>query len=459
MELGAPLLGQQYVASALLASGCDVRIVDGCARNLAYRAADVLAIASEWQPDIIGVALFTRWVYHAYELAEQLSGHAQWLIAGGPHVRACPTEPLAHGFNAVLVGEVERSVAQFVKFADGRCDAAHVPGLILRDKQGKLHFGSPSKTIEDLDALPLPLLAQDLFDSRWYDTGSKTVIPGGVLTSRGCPSRCTFCANYVTGRRFRHRSAESVIDELETLHRRYDLSFFPFWDDAFTVNTQRVLELCRCFEKKLSFPIQWHAITRASHVRPDLLRAMKRSGCASINFGVESGDDGVLRAIRKGVTTAQVEQALEWAKTEEMITVCNFMMGFPQETTREIENTRRFMERIAPYVDAFSTLGVVVPFPGTPIYADFHLQYGFTNWWLKPEYARYPAAREACGAEYHNREYIEDANLDLDFFHCSCEHQALMRECLRFKAEHNTRMLRAPGDSFAQPGIAAATSS
>jgi len=440
VQLGSPLLGQQYVVAALRAHGCDVRVVDASARHCRPSTPEILRIADDFQPDVIGMALFTRWVYHAYDLARHLRGKAQWLVAGGAHATSCPTEPLAHGFDAVLTGEAEQSIVQFAEFVAGQRAAGTIPGLLLRDEHGRTQFGPPAQFIEDLDALASPLLAQELYGTHWYSHAGKATIPGGMLTSRGCPARCTFCANYVTGRRFRHRSTAGVLEEMETMHRLYGISFFPFWDDALTANVQRLLQMLRAFESELSFPVSWFAITRATHARPDILRAMKRAGCVAINFGVESGDDDILRAIKKGVTTAQVVTALENAKAEGFVTACNFMLGFPQETPNEIANTLRFMQQIAPLVDSFSTLGVVVPFPGTPLYDDFHFQYGFTNWWLQEAYSRWEEPADP-DTDYYRRQYIDDANLELDFFRYGDEHRALISECLRFKAEHNLRRM------------------
>jgi radical SAM superfamily enzyme YgiQ (UPF0313 family) len=164
---------------------------------------------------------------------------------------------------------------------------------------------------------------------------------------------------------------------------------------------------------------------------------MRRAGLIHVNFGVESGDDEILRAIKKGLRTDQVVRALEWAKEEGLATACNFMLGFPQETPVELERTLRFMERIAPLVDAFSTMGVVVPFPGTPIYENYHMAHGFTNWWLRADYSRYSPSPPADDSERYYRYYIDDANLELDFFNYDDDTRQWIRECLRFKAEHN----------------------
>jgi len=99
------------------------------------------------------------------------------------------------------------------------------------------------------------------------------------------------------------------------------------------------------------------------------------------------------------------------------------------------------MERIAPLVDAFSTMGVVVPFPGTPIYEDYHFQYRFTDWWLRPGYSHYAAPPPVDDVDRYYRYYIDDTNLELDFFRYSGDTRSMIRECLRYKAEHNLERL------------------
>ncbi len=445
-QLGAPLLGQQYVAAALLKRGCEVRILDAAARYRRLGTAEIVSAVDEFRPDVVAFGLFSRWVRQAYQAAGELRGRVRWLIAGGAHCTARPREALDHGFDLALAGEAERSVARFVDFLENRCELASIPGAHFH-----LGAGPKAEFIEDLNALALPLEAQPLYDSRWYDPSGCTVTPGGIVTSRGCPAKCTFCANYVTGRRFRHRAAASVVAELNAFHALTGASFFPFWDDALTAYPPRLFELCRAFQAGIRFPIGWSAITRASSVTPDLLDAMKAAGCVAVNFGVESGDDGILRAIRKGVSTAQVVRALEWAKDRGLLTACNFMLGFPEETARTLENTRVFMELIAPLTDSFSTLGVVVPFPGTPLYDDYHEHYGFTDWWLQKRYGHYLPFPPMDDFDRFHRHYIDDANLELDFFRYSGDVRAIIRECLRYKGEHNLRRMGLSGGAACQP--------
>jgi SAM-dependent methyltransferase len=177
---------------------------------------------------------------------------------------------------------------------------------------------------------------------------------------------------------------------------------------------------------------------------------MKNAGLAHLTFGVESGDDRILRVIRKGTTTSQVVRALEWSKEEGLSTACSFMLGFPEDTPASLERTARFMERIAPLVDSFGTLGVVIPFPGTPLYEANHSRYGFTDWWLREEYSRYTAFPPVTDVERFHRHYIDDANLELDFFRYGSGTRDLIRACLKIKGEHNLRKIGLFRDSAIQ---------
>ncbi len=438
-QLGSPLLGLQYVAASLLARGCEVRVIDAAARHFPHDSEWIAKQAESFAPGIIGVSLFTRWVWHAYGLVERLRGGPWLLVAGGAHTTVRPEETLNHGFDVALAGEAEHGLTRVADWLAGKDDVASIPGAVFRRPDGGIGYGPPSQAVDDLDALAPPYLAQSLFDPHWYDPAGGETAPGGILTSRGCPARCTFCSNAVTGRSFRYRSAENVTQEINAWHERCGLSYFPCWDDALTAKTARLTQLCEAIERDVQFPFAFGAITRANMVTRELLKTMRRAGLIHVNFGVESGDDEILRAIKKGLRTDQVVRALEWAKEEGLVTACNFMLGFPQETPVELERTLRFMERIAPLVDAFSTMGVLVPFPGTPLYDDYHLPHGFTDWWLRPEYSRYAPPPPTEDTERFYRYYIDDANLELDFFHYDDETRPWIRECLRFKAEHNLK--------------------
>ena len=449
-RLGAPLLGLQYLAASLLESGAEVRVIDAAARN-GPDAARIVEEAESFRPGLIGIGLFTRWIWHAYGLLEPLAGGPWTLVAGGAHATVRAEETICRGFDVAIRGEAEHAIVRLVAALEGRDRIQDIPGIVFRDRSGDIAYGPPPRLIDDLDVLPEPHLAQPLFDPSWYDARGLTITPGGILTSRGCPARCTFCANYVTGRQFRYRRADAVVREIRAWHDGWGTTFFPFWDDAFSVNPRRLGELCAAFERDLDFPFSFGAITRANLVNPEVLGVMQRAGLVHVNFGVESGDDAILAAIKKGIRTDHVVRALTWAKDLGLSTACNFMLGFPQETEVELERTLRFMERIAPLTDTFSTLGVVVPFPGTPIYDDFHAQYGFTDWWLREAYGVYTPPPPIDDRVAFYRYYTDDANLELDFFRYSPGMRDLIRECLRFKAEHNLKAMGLLPDPVFRP--------
>ncbi len=453
-RLGAPLLGFQYVAAALRRAGHELRVIDAAARYFPHDAGWIATQVRDFQPRFVGLALFTRWVWHAYGLLPALRETGALLVAGGAHTTVCPEETLAQGFDVALTGEAEHAVVALARALDEGTPLTAVPGAWVRTDDGRLQQGPPGGFIEDLDQLAPPLLAQDLFDPHWYDASGRAPVPGGVLTSRGCPARCTFCANVVTGRGFRMHGTQRVVDELNALHAHSGLHYVPFWDDALTAKIPRLVELCTALRHGLHFPLQFGAITRASLVTPELLRTMKAAGLVHINFGVESGDDEILRVIKKGLRTDHVLRALEWAKAEGLQTACNFMLGFPEDTPATLERTRRFMERIAPLVDSFSTLGVVVPFPGTALYDAHHERCGFTRWWLRADCSHHAEPPPMDDLRAFHRHYIDDANLELDFFHYDAATRDMISACLRYKGEHNLRamgLLPGPAPTAAAP--------
>jgi len=440
-RIGTPLLGLQYLASALLLAGCDVKVIDAAARCFDKEHAWIIAEADAFDPQVVGFSLWTSWVTEAYQLAQLMKGRYPLLVAGGPHATACPDETLLQGFDVAVIGEGEQTLVRLAAFMRGSEPLEDVPGIRYRAADGSIRHGPDGSPISDLDTLPFPLQSQHLFNPRWYSDSDTEILPGGIITSRGCPSSCIFCANYVTGRAVRFRSAASVVIELNAAHRRSGMTFFPFWDDALTADSGRISELCTAFRNDLEFPLLWSASSKVTMVQPDMLCMLKEAGLSAIIFGAESGDDDILSAVGKGITTAGVVKALEWAKAAGLMTVCNFMLGFPQDTPESLRRTLAFMERIAPLVDSFSAMGVVVPLPGTPLYNRFHEQYGFSDWWLRKYNPGFISPPPIEDFEKFADYYCGDANLERNFFCYSDESRRLIMECLRFKGEHNLKYM------------------
>jgi len=433
-RMGSPYLGQQYVAASLLAAGHEVRVLDLAAMLWTGTDADAVAEVERFGPDMVGMTLFTYNALRGYTLAQALRGKTRMLVAGGPHPTVCPDEPLEYGFDVSVSGEGEWVVRQLMEVLEGKRSVEEVEGARTAAVRGR-----PRATIEDLDALPFPLLSYPSFDRRLYSPDAH-IVPGGLMTSRGCPARCTFCANYVTGRDYRWRSAQDVVAEMVQLRELYDVRHFPFWDDAFTARRPRLNELCDAILAEPSLAgITWTCITPGNMVQPRDLARMREAGCVAVNFGIESGDYNILKVIQKGQRPEQVEAAVAAARAEGMTTIVNFMFGFPEEGVEELKNTMGLMESLSPYTDFFNNRGVLVPFPGTTIYDRWHAHYGFTRWWLDPAKVPDEPNLHVLDPKVVATSLEVDPTLELDFFRYSDPVRRAIGDCVRFKAQHNVR--------------------
>lgn len=425
-----PLLAFCHLAASLRAAGHEVAIYDACAtstvKDLDYIAQRVAAFA----PTLIGLHLKTLSVQAGYAAAARLAALAP-LCGGGPHATICPDEVLEAGFAYAVRGEGEETLVELADALDGRRELSSVRSLTYRAGQQPVH--NPSRGfLLDLDALAPPLSALDLFDPSWY--GRKELLPpAGMLSSRGCPAACTFCANNVTGRRFRYRSAASVIAELEDCRSRFGQIAFSFFDDSFAVGRRRMEELCGALER--AGGLHWTCTAHPAHLDRQTLERMQRAGCGGIDIGMESADPEMLLRIGKGVTVERVVDVLRDCRALGLHVIVNLMFGWPDETERELEATMEFMEAAAPLAGGFNARGVVVPYPGTELYDKHHARFGFTEWWRREpplEYAPFPAE---WSYEEVVRAYASDPALGRNFFRLEDRKLALIEHALLRKAE------------------------
>jgi len=233
-------------------------------------------------------------------------------------------------------------------------------GTTCRKKE-KIIKNDDRPYIENLDDLPFP--AHHLWPLERLTKHGIIIFP--IISSRGCVYWCDFCTTVrMFGRRYRMRTPKNVVDELEYLKKRFGANRFTFYDDAFTVDQDRVLAICREIKNR-KLKIEWDCETRVDMVTKELLVEMKHAGCASIWFGVESGSQKVLDAMRKGISPSQIVKAFKWAKEAGLITVAGVVLGFPGETKETIEETTKFIEKLNPNDVGYY---IATPYPGTPLY-------------------------------------------------------------------------------------------
>jgi radical SAM superfamily enzyme YgiQ (UPF0313 family) len=161
------------------------------------------------------------------------------------------------------------------------------------------------------------------------------------------------------------RSPKNVVDELEVLYKTYGVKKFTFCDDAFTVDQPRTEALCNEILQR-GLKIEWNCGTRVDMLTQDLLAKMKEAGCVSVWFGVESGTQQVLDAMKKGISPELTMKVLGWVREAGLMPVPNVILGFPGETKESAWKTIKFVEKVAP--DAVGFYNVATPFPGTPMY-------------------------------------------------------------------------------------------
>ena len=440
---GTPLLSQMYIASSLLNNGHEVRIIDLNAKYYKYNFKKIISEIKTYQPNVICFGLYTSTARFVYDFVLQLKSTGNFddslFIAGGPHATTLPEEPLIHNFDIVVRGEGEYAIGDVMDYIKENKNLKRIKGISYKDSNGIPHHNSPRPLIQDLDSIPLAIDAIPLIESSWYfKNGKMQDLPAGLITSRGCPAKCIFCANLVTGRKFRFRSIENVLDELKFYILNYGTTFFSFWDDTFTSNTNRTFNLCKeliRLNKAHGIKIQWLCNTRADKLSQKLVKEMVSAGCVSITFGIESGSPETLTRIRKGINLKQVVRSLKWCKAEGVRTQVNFMLGFPWEREKHLQETLEFMIKINELVDAYSARGVVIPYAGTELYEKYKDQYCFDSWWLEKKSDLIDKSNDLKDI------YLNDPVLDLDFFKYSPDVKRMIQKCLEYKGEQTISKL------------------
>jgi len=374
-------LGIFYLAAFMREKGWEVAIIDGEAEAITPET--IIARIAEIKPDFIGISTTTVAFHRALETATLTKEKYPSIpiIQGGPHVSSNPEHAMAYKeFDFGVIGEGEQTLYELVQTFFKKQSPHSILGLTYRNDEQKLVINNPRPYINNLDALPFP--AFDLIDDiEVYapppsNYKSKPVV--NIITSRGCPGGCTFCDKNVFGNRFRSRSAENIVREIEYLWERYRVKELAFVDDSFLVSKKRVYELFELLDQK-GLHFYWTCMARINDVNEKFLRFLKEHGCWHISFGIESGDEGVLRQINKHVSLDRVKEVIRTCRKLKIKTKGFFMIGHPTETQETIDKTIAFACSL-PLDDMVTTINT--PIPGSPQYREAN-QFGTldqTDW-------------------------------------------------------------------------------
>jgi anaerobic magnesium-protoporphyrin IX monomethyl ester cyclase len=315
---------------------------------------------------IVGIYSMFSMKHPAINMAKLLRNNCEMLVAGGPLPTLCP-EDFLEDFDVVAVGEGERTMLELVRAVENHRSWSTVNGIVFKDQKDddpEVVYTPPRGFIQDLDSLPFP--ARDQFDHQSYKNhyfkkfGYTTT---SVITSRGCPFKCDFCSRAVFGNKFRTRSAENVVDEMETVQAQgYDRVWFS--DDCFTLNRKRLLSICTEIIRR-GLKMDWECLSRVDTIDKETALRMKQAGCVRVFFGLESGNDAVLALMKKQASAGQARKAVLATKSVGIQVGAFFIVGYPGETDKTLLDTLKFASSLP-----LDYLSFTLPYPilGTPLY-------------------------------------------------------------------------------------------
>jgi radical SAM superfamily enzyme YgiQ (UPF0313 family) len=334
-----------------------------------------------WSPDVVGIEIpFSGWSRTAFEVVSIVKRVNKDIVTvlDGQHPSARPKECLANSdVNFVVIGEPESTMFELVGALErGTRDLKKIRGIAFV-KNGKLVIAPARPVIEDLDSLPFParhLLPMEVY----YDAVKENPLRGEirkpwtmVITSRGCPYNCVFCTHRIVwGKKWRGRSPENVVDELEHVVKTYHLKQIDFLDDNMTLDKERMENICDLIVERC-LRVEWFTPSgvRADTLDEKLLAKMKRSGCKKIRVAPESGVQRVVdQVIKKNLDLKSVERAVVLCKKVGIKVGCFFVIGLIGETKEDIEETIKFAYKLRQLgADSF-IFSIATPIYGTELY-------------------------------------------------------------------------------------------
>ncbi|MCM8775861.1 MAG: B12-binding domain-containing radical SAM protein [Candidatus Omnitrophica bacterium] len=394
-----PPLSLLSVASILEKEGVRVQIVDMDAEKLSYR--DTLDRLAGFSPDLLGFTLSTYSFHPILKWIKKFKEDTSLpIIVGGAHAALYPVETLSHPeIDYLIVGEAEIPLPQFIRaFADNRkLDAIKSVGY---RENGRVIVDRTRQFVPDIDSIPYP--ARHLIRNELYtNILSRRKNFTAMLSTRGCPYRCTFCDQKTPV--YRTRSASSFVQEIKYNYEHFNIREFDIYDSTFTANRLRVIQVCELIQAE-GLDVSWTIRSRVDSVNEEMLGALKAAGCHTVMYGVESSNPEILKRMKKNIAPDKVRHILRYTSELGINTLGFFMFGYPGETRQTIEDTIRFsLELPLDYVQ----YTILLPFPDTEIY-EYYMQNGLGDFWAR--YTLDPTAEqiiELIGTDVRRAEVSE----------------------------------------------------
>jgi radical SAM superfamily enzyme YgiQ (UPF0313 family) len=376
-------MGLGYLAGALIAAGYD----DVVLFDAEVEDESLAQHLGRERYEIVGISSPTPLIYEAWEAAALAKAQGALAVLGGPHLTLMPDESMAQDeVDLVVRGEAEDTLVEIVRALEqsGAPDAegpharfpaepwGDIAGLSYRDLAGKVQHNPPRRLRRDVENIPWP--AYDLFKIERY-TNLQPLTDGldpharayTLVTSRGCPYQCIYCSKPITGNTWRARPPEDVVAEWRFLVEEMGATEIGITDDVWNMNLDRAKEICRLLVEQGLNHVPWVTVhgMRADHTDAELFHLMKQAGCKRVGFGVESGNQAVLDAIKKRQTLDDVRRAFREARAAGLETMGFFIFGLPADTEETMEDTIEFSLELDPDMANFM---IAAPYPGTELW-------------------------------------------------------------------------------------------
>lgn len=369
-----PPVNLSYVAAILEREGCVVQLIDASAEKLTREEAGARVAA--FNPDFLGFTLTNLdfnlsldWIrYFGRE-------HRRPIVVGGILTRANGEAVLCHPeISYSVIGDADETLPELLRCVQAGGDLGRVAGIAYRDADGNVRRTAAREPLRDIDTRPFParhLLKTDLYFSILSQRKKFTA----GMSVFGCPYPCAYCTMRRTPMQI--RSAKNIVDELEACQKELGIHEVDFFDPNIALNKGRVHEICRLIKQR-KLDVTWSVRANLMTMDRDIMKDMASAGCAWVGYGIEAGDEGILKGLSKpqgGVS--HIHEVLKATRESGMRTCGFFILGLPGETPETLRRTVDFIYR-APldYVQIASFW----PVPQTPIYEEIVRETGRDFW-------------------------------------------------------------------------------
>jgi radical SAM superfamily enzyme YgiQ (UPF0313 family) len=372
-KYGVPPMGMLHIAAELQREGVEAHVLDAEIEGLTVK--EMVQRILDVNPDLVGFSVMTPQLHSALEASVYLkqARPSMIVVLGGAHISSTheDTFSFADCFDFLVYGEGEMTmreiIAQLRQGGQLPDCLQGIAGVIYRDTNGKIVKNGPRAWVMELDQLSR--IDYDMLNISNYRIPT---LPGppviGMMISRGCPFKCTYCdAPTTTGKKIRFHTPERAVEDIRYYQERYGVKAFSFRDSTFTANRKWVIKFCEALLASKGPETHWRCNTRVDVVDDELLGLMRRAGCYTINFGVESGHPVILKNIKKDVSVERIAKAHELTRKHGIRTYTTLLVGSIGETEETIRTTMKVVENIRPSLAMYF---VTIAYPGTHLYEE-----------------------------------------------------------------------------------------